>query len=100
LYDGAVRDPARPPRIVRRRSAVHGYGVFAAETISKNARVIDYAGELLLLDHRRADDSVPLPAWLSEQDLRTLCERRTAIQALHVSRLSGPDGPDARGMGA
>jgi SET domain-containing protein len=47
LYDGGVRDPARLPRIVRRRSAVHGYGVFAAETIAKNTRIVDYAGELL-----------------------------------------------------
>jgi SET domain-containing protein len=47
LYDGAVRAPVRLPRLVRRRSAVHGHGVFAAETIAKNARIIDYAGELV-----------------------------------------------------
>jgi SET domain-containing protein len=47
LYDRGVRDCVRLPRIIRRRSAVHGYGVFAAETIAKNARIIDYAGELL-----------------------------------------------------
>jgi SET domain-containing protein len=35
------------PRIVRRRSALHGYGVFAAEPINKNTRIIDYAGELI-----------------------------------------------------
>jgi SET domain-containing protein len=35
------------PRIVRRRSTVHGYGVFAAEPINKNTRIIDYAGELI-----------------------------------------------------
>ena len=35
------------PRIVRRRSRLHGYGVFAAEEISKNTRIIDYAGELI-----------------------------------------------------
>jgi uncharacterized protein len=35
------------PAILRRRSGVHGYGVFAAEAIAKNARVIDYAGELI-----------------------------------------------------
>jgi SET domain-containing protein len=35
------------PRIVRRRSRVHGYGVFAAEPINKNRRIIDYAGELI-----------------------------------------------------
>jgi uncharacterized protein len=33
------------PRIVRRRSKVHGWGVFALEAISKNKRIIDYAGE-------------------------------------------------------
>jgi len=33
------------PRIERRRSRVHGWGVFACEPISKNKRIIDYAGE-------------------------------------------------------
>ena len=36
------------PRIVRRRSSLHGDGVFAAEPITKNRRIIDYAGELVL----------------------------------------------------
>jgi SET domain-containing protein len=40
----------RFPRIVRGRSAVHGQGVFAAETIAKNTRIIDYAGELIRND--------------------------------------------------
>jgi SET domain-containing protein len=40
--------PSRLPRIVRRRSRLHGYGVFAAEVIAKNKRIIDYAGELVL----------------------------------------------------
>lgn len=35
------------PRLIRKRSRVHGYGVFAAESISKNTRIIDYAGELV-----------------------------------------------------
>jgi SET domain-containing protein len=35
------------PKIVRRRSRVHGFGVFAAEPITKNKRIIDYAGELV-----------------------------------------------------
>jgi SET domain-containing protein len=35
------------PKIVRRRSKLHGFGVFAAEPITKNTRVIDYAGELI-----------------------------------------------------
>jgi uncharacterized protein len=32
---------------VRRRSKLHGFGVFAAEAINKNRRIIDYAGELV-----------------------------------------------------
>ena len=39
--------PAPLPAIVRRRSPLHGYGVFAAERINKNKRIIDYAGELI-----------------------------------------------------
>jgi SET domain-containing protein len=40
------------PQIIRRRSKVHGFGVFASEPIAKNRRIIDYAGELV-----RNDDS-------------------------------------------
>lgn len=40
--------PATPlPRLVRRRSRISGWGVFAAETINKNRRIIDYDGELI-----------------------------------------------------
>ena len=39
--------PRKLPKIVRRRSKVHGFGVFAAGPISKNTRIIDYAGELV-----------------------------------------------------
>ena len=35
------------PKIERKRSKLHGYGVFAGETINKNKRIIDYAGELI-----------------------------------------------------
>jgi SET domain-containing protein len=38
------------PAIVRRRSAVHGFGVYAAERIPGNRRIIDYAGELVRND--------------------------------------------------
>jgi SET domain-containing protein len=37
----------RLPPIVRRRSKVHGWGVFADQPINKNTRIIDYAGELV-----------------------------------------------------
>jgi SET domain-containing protein len=36
-----------PPKILRKRSTLHGFGVFAAEPITKNTRIIDYAGELV-----------------------------------------------------
>ena len=39
--------PVQLPKIVRRRSPLHGYGVFATEPINKNKRIIDYAGELI-----------------------------------------------------
>jgi len=35
------------PSVVRKRSKLHGFGVFAAEPIHKNRRIIDYAGELI-----------------------------------------------------
>ena len=39
--------PRPLPRIVRKRSRLHGFGVFAAQAITKNTRIIDYAGELI-----------------------------------------------------
>ena len=39
--------PLTLPKIVRRRSTIHHFGVFAAEPINKNKRIIDYAGELV-----------------------------------------------------
>ena len=35
------------PKIQRRKSKLHGFGVFALEPINKNKRIIDYAGELI-----------------------------------------------------
>jgi SET domain-containing protein len=40
------------PKIVRRRSKVHGFGVFALEPINKNTRIVDYDGELI--DHKES----------------------------------------------
>ena len=40
------------PRIERRRSRVHGWGVFALEPITKNTRIVTYDGELI--DHRES----------------------------------------------
>ena len=38
------------PKIARRRSKVHGFGVFALEPFTKNTRIIDYADELVRND--------------------------------------------------
>jgi SET domain-containing protein len=40
---------ARPcrPRLVRRRSAIAGFGIFAAEPIPKGRRIIEYTGQLI-----------------------------------------------------
>ena len=35
------------PRVRRRRSSVHGWGVFALEDIAKNRRILPYLGELI-----------------------------------------------------
>ena len=42
------------PHISRKRSRVHGFGVFAREAINKNRRIIDYAGELVRNDQSEA----------------------------------------------
>lgn len=47
-----VRPPARL-RIVRRRSAIAGWGVYALDSIGKNTRIVDYAGERI--SHRESD---------------------------------------------
>ncbi len=66
LANPRIREPANPrareprtrepalssvfvslPRIRRKKSKLHGFGVFAAEPINKNTRIIDYAGELV-----------------------------------------------------
>ena len=36
-----------PKKIVRRRSAIAGWGVYAAERITKNSRIVHYAGEAI-----------------------------------------------------
>jgi uncharacterized protein len=44
----------RLPAIARRRSSLHGYGVFALESINKNTRIVEYAGELVRNDRSEA----------------------------------------------
>ena len=40
------------PPIVRRRSRLHGWGVFAKISINKNTRIVKYEGELI--DHKES----------------------------------------------
>ena len=35
------------PRIVRRRSPISGWGVYAAQPIQKDARIVEYKGQLI-----------------------------------------------------
>jgi len=42
--------PHHFPKIVRQRSSVHGFGVFAGEPIAKHTRIVDYDGELIRND--------------------------------------------------
>jgi len=42
-----VASPRQLPKITRRRSSLHGSGVFADQAITKNTRIIDYDGELI-----------------------------------------------------
>ena len=46
-----------PPRIVRRRSRLHGWGVFALETIPKNKRIADYSGEKITVRESRTREA-------------------------------------------
>jgi SET domain-containing protein len=43
---------SQAPRIAKRRSRLHGWGVFALEPINKNKRIVKYEGELV--DHRES----------------------------------------------
>jgi len=45
------------PRIVRRRSRLHGWGVFALDPITKNTRIIHYAGEKISARESRAREA-------------------------------------------
>ena len=49
-----MTDRSIRPRIKRRRSKLHGWGVFSLEPINKNKRIINYAGELI--DHKESLD--------------------------------------------
>jgi SET domain-containing protein len=52
LFSLNMSRPLNLPRIIRRRSKLHGWGVFALEPINKNKRIVTYDGELI--DHKES----------------------------------------------
>jgi SET domain-containing protein len=48
------------PRLVRRRSTLHGWGVFALDPITKNTRIVQYAGEKIPAGKSKAREAVQL----------------------------------------
>lgn len=65
------------PKIRRNRSKLHGWGVFAAEPINKNKRIIDYAGKKI----RNRDSELREERYL----------RRGEIWCFRVNRLYSRD---------
>lgn len=48
LKKPAPVSPKKPLKsITRRRSSIAGWGVYAGEAITKNSRIVDYAGEII-----------------------------------------------------
>src|SRR5688572_7457375 len=52
LFCSSMPEARTLPAIVRRRSKVHGWGVFAKVPITKNSRIVTYDGELI--DHKES----------------------------------------------
>lgn len=50
----AAHDRSPVPLVIRRRSTIHGSGVFAARTIRKGTRILEYIGERM--SHAEADE--------------------------------------------
>ena len=51
----------RPPRLVRRRSAIAGWGVYADQPIDRDTRIVEYKGELVSQAEGRRRESRYLP---------------------------------------
>jgi uncharacterized protein len=49
------------PVLLRRRSKIAGWGVFSGETINKNRRIIQYAGELITQKESMRREQIHLP---------------------------------------
>ena len=51
----------RRPHLVRQRSRISGWGVYTRTAITKNTRIIDYAGELISHRESRRREARQLP---------------------------------------
>ena len=88
--------PLTLPKISRARSKVHGFGVFAAEPINKNRRIIDYAGELIPNAESEAREERYLAEgciWVFRVNGRSAATRRSA--ATWRGSSTTPVGPTA-----
>ena len=52
-----------PPKVLRRRSALHGWGVFTTGPINKNKRIIEYAGEKIRISESEKREAAYLEKW-------------------------------------
>ena len=61
----------RAPRFVRRRSSIHGYGIFAVRPIPPGTRLIEYKGALIntaQAEGRYPEDGTPPHTFLFDAD--------------------------------
>lgn len=61
----------RGPRFVRRRSSIHGFGIFAARAIPAGTRLIEYKGDLITgeqAEGRYPEDDTPPHTFLFDAD--------------------------------
>jgi len=73
------------PRVVVRRSAIHGRGIFAANRIAKGARIIEYTGERI--SHAEADRRY---ARLHENSSHTMLFAATDKVVIDATNRGGP----------
>jgi SET domain-containing protein len=67
----------RPVRIVRRKSRIAGYGVFARDAIAKNTRIVSYEGERISHRESLRREARQLPhglIWCFTVDERTVVD--------------------------
>jgi hypothetical protein len=83
----ATRTSAGQPLLKLRKSKVHGTGVFAARSIKKGERIIEYLGERV--SHAEADRRYEDKEESDSHTFLFIVDRRTVIDA-------GVDGNDAR----